>query len=64
MTTKQKPEKNNTLTINGTTFRTQGNIVFTESDDTSYYLAEGSHLKEMEGMLEHGMQMLLNKVKT
>ena len=64
MTTRQKLKNTNTLTIGGTTFKTRGNIVFTESDDTSYYLAEGSHLKELEGMLEHGMQMLLNKVKT
>jgi len=62
MSTKQKTD--NIITINGVTFKTQGNIVFSGSEDEHYILAEGSHLEQMEGMLEHGMQTLLKKVKS
>lgn len=63
MTTKREQQESNILTIDGKTFKTQGNIVFTDQEESDYYLAEGSHLKEMDTMLEHGMRMLLNKVK-
>ncbi|MBU0671476.1 MAG: hypothetical protein KJ732_00440 [Candidatus Margulisbacteria bacterium] len=61
---RNKPEgSSSSVTVNGVTFKTGGNIVFAESDDASYYLAEGSQLEKIEGMLEHGMQMLLKKIK-
>ncbi|MBN2058162.1 MAG: hypothetical protein JW782_05155 [Candidatus Saganbacteria bacterium] len=52
-----------TITINGVTFKTSGNIVFQDGEENAYYLAEPSKLDQLEGMLEHGMQMLLKKVK-
>jgi hypothetical protein len=63
MKTKSTPEDSNQITVNGLTFKTGGNIVFSDTDDSAYFLAEGSQLDKMEGLLEHGMQMLLKKIK-
>ena len=54
----------NIITIDGVTFKTEGNITFSDSEEDRYYLAQGSQLEKMQGMLEHGMQMLLKKIKT
>ena len=53
----------NSVTVGGVTFTTGGNIIFSDDSEADYYLAEGSHLKQIDGMLEHGMQTLLKKVK-
>ena len=60
MTNDNKEQKTTSLTIEGVTYKTGGNIVFADSD---YYLAQGSQLVQVEGLLEHGMQMLLKKVQ-
>ena len=64
MTTKAKDNNANSLLLDGVLFKTSGNIVFNDPDESPYYLAEGSHLEKIEGMLEHGMQMLLKKIKS
>ncbi|MDD5382284.1 MAG: hypothetical protein PHH60_01330 [Candidatus Margulisbacteria bacterium] len=63
MTISDSDKSTNTITIDGVTFITGGNIVFSDTDEERYYLAQNSHLEKMEGFLEHGMQMLLKKIK-
>jgi len=55
-------ELSNTITVNGITFKTGGNIVFSDAEESKYYLAQNKHLAEMEGFLENGMQLLLKKM--
>jgi hypothetical protein len=54
----------NTITLNGVTFKTGGNIVFKDSEDSPFYLAQSSLLEKMDGFLEHGMQLFLKKIGT
>jgi hypothetical protein len=61
MVNEQDEKISTQLTLKGVTFKTGGNIVFV---DESYYLAQGSQLEKVEGLLEHGMQMLLKKIKS
>ena len=64
MTKRKEEEKNlNSVTVSGVTFTTSGNIIFSDDGEDDYYLAQGSQLKQIDGMLEHGMQTLLKKVK-
>lgn len=60
-------DKNNkasdTITLNGVTFKTGGNIVFKDLDESPFYLAQSSLLEKMDGFLEHGMQLFLKKIK-
>ncbi len=56
------------LTINGTLYRTSGNISFCEEDEGRYYLAESQTLNKMDraiqqGMLGNGMQHLLKSLR-
>jgi len=63
-------EKNNencttSITVNGILYRTGGNILFTEDH---YFLAESPLLDKIDkavehGILENGMQALLNKIR-
>jgi len=54
------------LTLGETTYKTSGNIIFGEASE--FFLAESKTLDRLDkaiqrGILENGMQMLLNKVK-
>ena len=53
----------NTIVVDGVIFRTGGNILFGDPAETPYYLAEGSKLEKIEGIVEHGWQTLLKKLK-
>ena len=60
----EKSEKTtNRITIKGITFKTGGNILFEDSDQDLYFLAEGSALDSYNGMLENGMALFLKKIK-
>ena len=62
-----KDKKNktpDTLTINGVTFKTSGNIVFKDQEDSPFYLAQSSMLENFDGFLENGMQLFLKKIDT
>lgn len=54
---------NNILILDGITFKTSGNIVF-EEGEASYYLAESPLLEKIDGIMEHGLQTLLRKLKS
>ena len=53
----------NKITLNGITFKTKGNIIFGDSDEKNFHLAQSALLEKMDGVLEHGLQMLLKKIK-
>ncbi|MBU1026607.1 MAG: hypothetical protein KKA31_02635 [Candidatus Margulisbacteria bacterium] len=63
MHNKTQDNKNNTLTIDGITFKTTGNINFPDAEESPFLLAQSSLLDNMSGVLEHGMQMLMKKMK-
>lgn len=57
------------LTIGETTFKTSGNILFSDCDPAEYIIAESKTLDNLDkafqhGILESGMQMLLRRVKS
>ena len=56
-------EKSNILTVNGLTFKTSGNIVFENSEESSYVIAESPLLEKMDGILDNGLQQLLKRLK-
>lgn len=58
-----KTENKNTITVDGITFKTSGNIVFSDSTENEFLLAQNSQLDKMENLLENGMQTLLKKIK-
>lgn len=62
--TNKTPKMPDTLTLNGVTFKTSGNIVFKDSEDSPFYLAQSSTLNKMDSFLEHGMQLFLKKIAT
>ena len=51
----------NVLTLEGLVFKTNGNILFSDSDDCPYHIAQNSRLEKIEGLLENGMSSLLKK---
>lgn len=53
----------NTLTLEGITFRTSGNILFQDSEESPFVMASSSLLDHLDCFLEHGMQMLIKKIK-
>jgi hypothetical protein len=56
-------EVTNSLTLNGVTFKTSGNIVFESPEESPYVIAESPLLEKMDGILENGLQMLLKRLK-
>lgn len=54
----------NSITLDGITFKTSGNIMFSDPQEIPYHLAQSKLLEKMDGMLEHGMQTLLKKIKS
>ncbi|MFA6170022.1 MAG: hypothetical protein WCW67_00770 [Candidatus Margulisiibacteriota bacterium] len=57
------------LTIGETTYKTSGNILFSDCDPAEYMIAESKALEKLDkaiqhGILENGMQMLLRRVKS
>ncbi len=54
----------NKITLEGVTYKTSGNIVFDKDEDAPYCLAQSSLLKQMDNLLENGMQSLIKKIKT
>ena len=64
----QEEKRSSCLTINGTLYRTAGNIDFCTEDEGRYYLAESQTLNKMDqaiqqGMLGNGMQHLLKSLR-
>lgn len=58
----------NHLTLGGVTYKTAGNILFSDSDEDSYMLAESPILDKMDkaiedGIIGNGMRTLLNRLK-
>jgi hypothetical protein len=51
----------NVLTLDGIVFKTSGNILFSDSEEGSYYLAQNSRLEKIEGLTENGMNTLMKK---
>ena len=56
-------KRSNTLTIDGVTFKTSGNITFPESEETHFCIAHSAILDEMNAALENGMHSLMKKCK-
>lgn len=54
----------NSITLEGITFKTSGNIVFKNSEESPFRLAQSALLDKMDGFLEHGMLIFLKKIKT
>ena len=54
----------NILNLEGLAFKTNGNIVFQNSDENPFHLAESALLEKLDGFLENGIQTLLNKLKS
>lgn len=63
MTADGKDKAPNTIILNGVIFKTGGNIVFKDLDESPFYLAQSSILEKMECFLEQGMQLFLKKIK-
>lgn len=60
---------NSALTIGNVTYKTSGNITFSDNEDESYFLAESPLMAKMdtvfqEGFLGNGMLNLLKKFKS
>jgi len=56
------------LTIGETTYKTSGNIIFSDCDQAHYMIAESKALDKLDkvvqrSLLENGMQTLLRRVK-
>lgn len=54
----------NIITVEGVIFKTSGNIVFSDTEENPFYLAQSSLLEKIDGCLENGMQQLLQKLST
>jgi hypothetical protein len=50
------------ITVDGVTFKTSGNIVFSDPEENPFHLAQSSLLEKIDGYLENGMQQFLKKV--
>jgi len=68
----EKKENTNSLTtsitVSGITYKTGGNILFSEDEADHYFLAESPLLDNVDkavehGILENGMQAFLRKVR-
>ena len=61
----KKPDGNaqNKLTLDGVTYKTSGNIVFADPEESPFHLAQSALLDQMGDFVEHGMQTLLKKIK-
>ncbi len=56
------------VTVNGTIYKTSGNIIFGDDDGSNFYMAESALLDNMdkaiqEGILGNGMRSLMKKIK-
>ncbi|MFH1826070.1 MAG: hypothetical protein ABH823_02110 [bacterium] len=60
--TQDATKNNNSVTIQGITFTTSGNIVFDDCP-SAFHLAESPLLDKIDGILENGLQSLLKKLK-
>ncbi len=54
----------NKLTLDGITYKTSGNIVFSDPEESPFHLAQSALLDQMDDFVEHGMQTLLKKIKS
>jgi hypothetical protein len=66
----EQKEQNMTscLTINGTVYKTSGNIQFCEEDEGHYFLAESPMMSRLDqaiqnGILGNGMQHLIKSLR-
>ena len=53
----------NKITLEGVTYKTNGNIVFEKDEDAPYHLAQSSLLEQMDDLLENGMLSFVKKIK-
>lgn len=53
----------NHLTLDGFVYKTSGNILFDDCEDSPFHLAQSALLEKIDCFLEHGMQTLLKKIK-
>ncbi len=56
------------VTVNGTIYKTSGNIIFGDDGECNYYMAESALLENMDkaiqdGILGNGMRSLIKKLK-
>ncbi|NQT29654.1 MAG: hypothetical protein HQ596_03690 [Candidatus Saganbacteria bacterium] len=51
----------NKITVDGLTFKTEGNIVFSDVDENPFHLAQSPLLDDMDSLLENGMALFLKK---
>lgn len=58
------PKSQNKITLDGVTYKTSGNILFDDPNETPFHHAQSALLEKMDGFVEHGMQTLLKKLKT
>jgi predicted heme/steroid binding protein len=63
----EQKEKLISVTVNGTVYKTSGNIIFGDDGDCNYFMAETALLENMDkaiqdGILGNGMRALMNKI--
>ena len=58
---KNKKQAASKLQLNGVVYKTNGNIQFKQTD---FVLASSTLLKDIDGIVENGLQTLLRKLKT
>ena len=61
MHTENKEQASNTILIEGVTYKTSGNILFADSEEKSYFLAQSDLLENMNTLLENGIHGFLKK---
>jgi hypothetical protein len=64
----EKEANSSCLTLNGLVYKTSGNILFYETDETYYFMAESPMLEKIDqaiegGILQNGMCAFLKKLK-
>lgn len=61
MHTEYKEPASNTITIEGIVYKTSGNILFADTEEKSFFLAQSDLLESMDALLENGMHSLIKK---
>ena len=59
----QEVQESTVITIGDTTFKTGGNIVFGDTTESPYVIASNPMLSKMEAYLEHGIDVLMKRIK-
>ncbi|MFH1541491.1 MAG: hypothetical protein ABIE84_00170 [bacterium] len=61
MEIKEEIEITNTLTVDGVTYKTSGNIVFEADTENPFIMAQSTILEKLDCFIENGMRQLLKK---